>query len=62
MRFALEARVELIDQRLARGNVELDDVRIRDVIEVLHQSPQAVAVGDDEHAPAAPDPGILEAD
>ena len=46
--------VELVDQRLAGGDVELHDVVVADVVEVLDQGPKAVAVGADQHrAPGA---------
>src|SRR5690349_950374 len=41
----LEVIVQLINQRLRGGDVEFDDFRIRDVVEVLDQRAQAVAVG-----------------
>ncbi len=48
---------ELVDERNARGNVQPDDVVVGDVVEVLHQRPETVAVGGDENAFTARDVG-----
>src|SRR6185437_9712328 len=44
-----ELVVEVVDQRDAGGDVQLRDVRVADPVQVLHQGPQRVAVGHDEH-------------
>ena len=44
-----ELVVELVDERHAGRDVELGDVVVGDAVEVLHERPQAVAVGGDEH-------------
>ena len=41
----LEILVEVVYERNASGDVELDDLVLRDVIEVLHQSSESIAVG-----------------
>src|SRR5262249_22487440 len=41
--------VQLVDERDARRDVELDDLLVADVVEVLDQGAQAVAVRGDEH-------------
>src|SRR5262245_53937567 len=51
----LQLIVELVDQWQARGDVQLDDVLIRDVIQVLDESPQAVSMSCDQHALARAD-------
>src|SRR5207237_786668 len=50
----LEVIVQFIDQRLAGGNVEFDDVGVGYVIEVLNERPQTVAVGHDDHMLSGP--------
>ena len=45
--------VELVDERDAGGDVEAGDVVVGDAVEVLHQGPQAVAVGGHQHGAAA---------
>ena len=45
--------VELVDERDAGGDVEAGDVVVGDAVEVLHQRPQAVAVGGHQHGAAA---------
>ena len=49
-----EVLAQLVDERLAGGDVELDDVVVGDAVEVLHHRPEAVAVGADEHGAARP--------
>ena len=44
--------VQLIDQRYARGDVQLDNLFVRDIVQVLHQRSQAVTMGGDDHLPA----------
>src|SRR5690606_8561610 len=41
--------VQFVDQRLAGRNVQVHDIVVRDVVQVLDQRTQAVAVGGDEH-------------
>src|ERR1017187_9451196 len=53
----LQVVVELVYQRHARRNVQLDDVTLRDIIEVLHQRAHAVAVRGGQHRLALPDNG-----
>ena len=43
-----EVVAELVDERVAGGDVEVGDVVVADAVEVLHQRPQAVAMGGDE--------------
>jgi uncharacterized protein DUF4139 len=45
--------VELVEQRDARRDVEADDLAVADLVKVLDERAQAVAVGGDEHALAA---------
>ena len=45
----LQVVVHLIYKRLARGNIGLDDVAVRHVVEVFDERPQAVAMRDDNH-------------
>ena len=47
--------IQFVDQRLARGNVQVDDVVVRHIVQVLDQRAQAVAVGGDQHVAAGPD-------
>ena len=51
----LQLLVELVDERDAGRDVELDDLVVADVVEILHQRAQAVAVRRDQHALAAVD-------
>ena len=51
----LEVVVELVDERDAGRDVQLDDLRLGDVVEILHERAQAVAVRGDEHALARAD-------
>ena len=51
----LERGVELVDERDAVRDVEADDVVVGDVVEVLHQRADAVAVRGDQHALAGAD-------
>src|SRR5690606_41668138 len=44
-------------QRLAGGNVQVNDVVVGDVVEVLDEGPQAVAVRRDQHAAPRTDGG-----
>ena len=53
----LQIFVEGIDQRDSGGNIHLDDLVVWDVIEILHQCPKAVAVGDDQDPLAGSDFG-----
>src|SRR6266542_5701372 len=53
----LEVAVQLVDERNAGGDVEPDDVPVRDLVEVLDEGPHAVAVGGDEHLLAGFDGG-----
>src|SRR5262245_61713019 len=46
----LQVAVELVDERLAGWDVETYDLLIGDVVEILDQRPQAVAVRGDDHA------------
>ena len=46
----LQVVVQLVDQRDAGRDVQLDDLRLGDVVEILDQRAQAVAVRGDEHA------------
>ena len=48
---------QLVDERDARRDVEADDVVVRDPVEVLHERPEAVAVGGDEDALPVPEVG-----
>ena len=50
MPHGLELLVELVDERDARRDVQLDDLLLADAVEVLHERAQAVAVRGDEHA------------
>ena len=43
------------------GMLQLDDVGVGDVVEILDERSQAVAVRGDEHAPAGPDGGAIGA-
>ena len=52
----LEILVELVDEGLARRDVQLDDVGVADVVKVLHERPQAVAVG--THEDGVPGPQV----
>ena len=52
-----EVVAELVHQGLAGGDVELDDVVVGDAVELLHERPQAVAVGADEHGVPGPQVG-----
>src|SRR5690606_11502291 len=45
--------VELVDDRLAGGNLEAGDLLVGDVRQVLHQCTQRIAVGGDDHRLAA---------
>jgi hypothetical protein len=47
--------VQFIHERYAGRDVQVHDVVIADLVEVLHQGPQAVAVGGDEHSPDGKD-------
>src|SRR5262249_7656681 len=49
----LQVAVELVDERLAGWDVETHDLLVGDVVEILDQRPQAVAVRSDDHALAA---------
>src|SRR6185369_17329521 len=44
-----EGVVQLVDDRLAGGDLEACDVGIRNAGKVLDQRPQRIAVGGDEH-------------
>src|SRR5215471_6357850 len=46
----LQLAVELVDERLAGRDVETNDLLVGDVVEILDQRPQAVAVRSDDHA------------
>src|SRR5690606_36671133 len=54
----LEVLVELVDERLAGGDVQARDVLVGDAVEVLHQRAQRVAVGGDEHGLAGGEVGL----
>lgn len=43
--------IELVHQRNAGGDIHVDDVGIADVIEMLHECSQGVAMGRDNYAP-----------
>src|SRR5690625_6873329 len=45
----LEVLVQLVDQRLAGGDVQPRDLLVGDAVEVFHQRTQRVAVGGEEH-------------
>ena len=45
----LEIGVELIDEGNSCGDVEGDNLLVRDLIEILDQSPQTVSVGGDQN-------------
>jgi hypothetical protein len=51
----LQLIVQLVDERDPRRNVQLHDVLLADVVQILHERTQAVAVRGDEHALAARD-------
>jgi len=40
----LEVDIELIDERDGGGDVELGDLRLRHVVQVLHERPQAATI------------------
>src|SRR5580765_6919153 len=45
-----EVVLEFVDQRNPGRNVQLDNIGFRDVVEILHQRPKAVAMGSDNDA------------
>src|SRR5450756_2189563 len=47
----LEVLVQLVHERDARRDVQVDDVVIADAVEVLHESANRVAMGDDDNLP-----------
>src|SRR5450756_950508 len=47
----LEVLVQLVHERDARRDVQLDDVVIADAVEVLHEGADRVAMGDDDNLP-----------
>ena len=51
----LQLVVQLVDERNAGRDVQLDDLRFGDVVEILDQRPQAVAVRGDQDALARRD-------
>ena len=48
--YRLEILIKLIDQRQARGYVQFYNGLVRNIIKILHQRAQAVAVGCDQYA------------
>src|ERR1039457_6393270 len=47
--------IQLVDERHPRGNIELYDISLADVVQILHQRAQAVAVRGDDYALAVLD-------
>ena len=51
----LQPVVELVDEWNSGRDVQLDDVLVADVVEILHQRAQAVAVRGNQHTLSARD-------
>ena len=41
--------IQFIDQRNAGGDIQSDDIRIRNIVQIFDQRPQTIAVGGDNH-------------